>query len=66
VEVKIRHAEGVARVTVDERTGDTPFPFTALGEYRFSAKKEALLEIANGNADGRVAVDGVRWVWVGD
>jgi hypothetical protein len=66
VEVKVRHAEGLARVTVNERVGSSPFPFIVLGEYRFVAKKEALLEIANGDADGRVVVDGVRWVWLGD
>jgi hypothetical protein len=65
-EVKIRHAGGLACLDVNQRSGDTPFPFVALGEYRFSAKSEAFLEIANGNSDGRVVVDSVRWVWLGD
>jgi hypothetical protein len=65
-EVKIRHAGGLARLTVDQRRAETPFPFTVLGEYRFDASKETFLEIANGNAGGRVVVDAVRRAWVGE
>jgi hypothetical protein len=66
VEVKLRHAGGLERIHVNERAGETPFPFAVLGEYRFSPKQEAVLEVANGNADGRVVIDAVRWVWIGD
>jgi len=38
-----------------------------LGEYRFKAGDAGFVEIRNGDAlDGRVAVDGVRWVWLGE
>ncbi len=64
--VKIRHSGGVAQATIDQRTGEGPFPFTALGEYRFAANRPTFLEIANGDAGGRVVVDAVRWVWLGE
>ena len=50
----------------DERTDRTPFPWTSLGEFRFKAGDSGFVEITNGNADGRVAIDGVRWVWLGE
>jgi hypothetical protein len=67
VAVAVRHADGLARVTVDqgERAGASPFPFVTLGAYRF-ATEEASLEIANGDADGRVVIDAARWVWLGE
>jgi hypothetical protein len=64
--VKIRHAAGLTQATVDQRTGAGPFPFTTPGEYRFAADRETFLEIANGDAVGRVVVDAVRWVWRGE
>mgnify|MGYP003606728260 CR=1 FL=1 len=67
VPVTIRHAEGTAKVTVDQRKETTPFPFVALGEFRFKAGDAGFVELRNGAAlDGRVVVDGVRWVWLGE
>jgi hypothetical protein len=64
--VTIGHAEGTARLKVNQRTESTPFPFVALGEYRFEPGKPAFVEVTNHGADGRIAVDAVRWVWLGD
>jgi hypothetical protein len=66
VAVKVRNADGLAQMTVDQRSGETPFPFVSLGEFRFSTEKEPFLEIANSDADGRVMIDAVRWVWLGE
>lgn len=66
VPVTIRHAGGTARVTLDERKGEGPFVWVGVGEFKFSAEKAGFVEIGNGGTDGRVAVDGVRWVWVGE
>ncbi len=66
VQVKLRHADGLAQLTVNQRSGDSPFPFVALGEYRFSTKKEAFLEVSNTDADGRVVLDAARWIWLGE
>jgi hypothetical protein len=66
VPVTIRSAGGVKNVTVDERKETTPFPFVSLGEFRFDAGEKGYVEIRNANVDGRVAVDGVRWVWRGE
>ncbi len=65
--VTVRHAEGTSRAEVDQRKEATPFPFVAVGEYRFEAGDAGFVEIRNGDAlDGRVVVDGVRWVWLGE
>ena len=67
VPVTIRHVEGTAKTEVDQRKETTPFPFVALGEYRFKAGDAGFVELRNGDAlDGRVVVDGVRWVWLGE
>ena len=64
--VLIRHTGGTAKLTVDQRTETTPFNFTPLGEFTFKAGDSGFVEITNGNTDGRVVVDGVRWVWLGE
>jgi hypothetical protein len=66
LKLKIKHADGLAQVTVDLRAGGSPFPFKAIGEYRFSTKKDAFLEVSNGDADGRVVLDAARWIWLGE
>ena len=38
----------------------------AVGEYRFAANGTGFVEVSNGKADGRDAIDGVRWVYVGE
>jgi NADPH-dependent 2,4-dienoyl-CoA reductase/sulfur reductase-like enzyme len=53
-------------VMADERTETTPFNFTPLGEFRFKAGESGYVEITNGNTDGYVVVDGVRWIWLGE
>jgi hypothetical protein len=67
VPVTIRHAEGTAKTEVDQRKEITPFPFVRLGEFRFKAGDTGFVELRNGDMlDGRVVVDGVRWVWLGE
>jgi hypothetical protein len=66
VAVRIRHASGLARLKVDQRTGESPFPFVALGAYRFSSAQESWVELDNGDAGGRVVIDGLRLVWLGE
>lgn len=64
--VLVKHAGGNTKVTVDQRRETTPFNWTPIGEYRFRAGDGGFVEVTNGGADGRVAVDGVRWVWLGE
>jgi len=64
--VTIRHAGGTAKLTVDQRRETTPFNFVPLGEFTFKAGDSGFVEISNGAADGRVAIDGVRWMWLGE
>ena len=66
VPVTIRHASGTAKLTVNERDETTPFNFTPVGEFTFKAGDSGFVEIANANTDGRVVIDGVRWVWLGE
>jgi len=66
VPVTLRDATGTVRRTVDQRTPGTPFPFVALGKLQCEAGDVSSVEITNANTDGRVAIDGVRWVWLGD
>ena len=64
VPIVIHHAKGIARLTVDERTEQTPFNFVPIGEFTFHAGATGYVEITNGNTDGAVVIDGVRWLWL--
>ena len=64
--VLIKHAGGNSRLTVDQRNETTPFDWTPLGEFDFKAGDAGFVEITNHEADGRVAIDGVRFVWAGE
>ena len=67
VPVLVRHAVGTAKLVVDERSPGTSFNFTPIGEpFTFKAGDSGFVEITNGNTDGRVIVDGVRWVWLSE
>lgn len=66
VPVTVHHAGGTARLVVNERTETTPFNFTPIGEFTFKAGDGGFVEITNGDTDGRVVIDGVRWVWLGE
>ena len=57
---------GTTKLTVNERKETTPFNFTPIGEFTFNAGNGGMVEITNGNTDGQVAMDGVRWVWLGE
>ena len=65
--VTIRHADGETVVALDQRTSQSPFAFTPVGEFRFArGATPGFVELTNVGADGRVAADAVRWVWVGE
>jgi hypothetical protein len=66
VPLTVRHAEGTAKLTVDQRTERPPFNFVSVGEFKFNAGSGGFVDIANADTDGRVAIDGLRWVWLGD
>jgi hypothetical protein len=66
VPVLIKHAGGNSKVTVDERNEVTPFAMVPMGEYKFEEGDAGFVQITNGNTDGQVVVDCVRWVWVGE
>ncbi len=62
----IKHADGIAKLTVNQRQETTPFLWVPLGEFNFKAGDSSFLELRNADTDGRIAVDGVRWIWLGE
>ncbi len=64
--ITIKHSSGTARLTMNQRDEATPFAFVPVGEFTFKAGDSGFVDVANTNADGRVAIDGVRWVWLGE
>jgi hypothetical protein len=66
VPVTIHHAGGQARQTLNQRESATPFPFVSLGVFSFAAGDDGFVDMTNAGVDGRIAADGVRWVWVGE
>ncbi|MCF7784702.1 MAG: FAD-dependent oxidoreductase [Prosthecobacter sp.] len=63
--VVVKHAEGSAKLTLNQRQETTPFIWVPLGEYHFKAGNSGFLELRNADTDGRIAVDGARWIWLG-
>ncbi|WP_395751913.1 FAD-dependent oxidoreductase [Prosthecobacter sp.] len=64
--VVIKHADGSSKLTVNQREQTTSFIWVPLGEFNFKAGDGSFLELRNADTDGRIAVDGVRWVWLGE
>ncbi|WAC18553.1 FAD-dependent oxidoreductase [Luteolibacter sp. SL250] len=64
--VKVSHAGGNSDVTLNQREKTTPFPWTGIGEFVFKAGVPAEVEISNVGTDGLIAIDGVRWIWLGE
>ena len=66
VPVQIKHADGTTTVKINQRKKDTPFAFTPVGDYRFTAGEPASVIFTNTGVDGHVQIDTVRWLWLGD
>jgi hypothetical protein len=64
--ITIKHAEGTAKLTLDQRTETTPFNFVPIGEFTFKVGDSGFVDLTNSGADGRIAIVGVRWVWLGE
>ena len=64
--VQVRHADGTATLTLNQRKKPSPFAFTPAGEYRFAAGEPATVVITNAGVDGYVQIDTVRWIWLGE
>lgn len=66
VPVRVTHAGGADTITINERERGTPFAFRPLGEYRFESGKPAEVFITTEGVKGRVTIDEVRWLWLGN
>lgn len=64
VPVRIRHAEGSRRLTLDQRA--RAGQWVRLGTVRFERRREAFVEIRNDAADGHVVADAVAFHRVDD
>ncbi|MEQ8791925.1 MAG: FAD-dependent oxidoreductase [Pirellulaceae bacterium] len=63
VPVTIEHAGGEKRVTVNQKQSPAVDDlFVSVGEFEFSAEKQAVVTISNEGANGHVIVDAVQWI----
>lgn len=61
VPVEIMHADGIAKVTVNQkRKLPEDDPFLSLGTFRFEKEPSAVITIRNDNTDGIVGADAVQ------
>jgi len=60
--VSIESADGTKTITVNQKKGPSLNGFVDLGQFRFTADKEAVVVVSNEAADGHVIVDAVRFV----
>ncbi len=61
----IRHAGGETEVKVDQTRETTPFPFVSLGEFKFDKGAQSSVTLTNSDNDGRLVMDGMRWIYRG-
>ena len=65
VPVTIRHADGEAKVTIDQRKKPAIDELlVSVGTFRFEKGKTGHVEISNAGTDGYVVIDAVQWVEV--
>ena len=63
VPVLIKHADGEARVTLNQKKKPVVQEvLQAVGTFRFEKGKASFVEISNAGTDGYVAIDAVQWV----
>jgi hypothetical protein len=66
VPVEVVHSAGTSVVIVNQREKDSPFAFSPIGDFNFTADTPATVFISNQGVDGRVFIDTVRWLWIED
>lgn len=63
VPVTIKHAEGEARVTLNQKKKPSVRELLEpVGEFRFEKGKAGWVEVSNAGTDGFVTIDAVQWV----
>ena len=63
VPVTIKHADGEAKVTIDQKKKPAVRELLhSVGTFRFEKGKGGYVEIANSGTDGYVVIDAVQWV----
>lgn len=66
VPVKVTTRTGMKTLYFNERTKDTPFAFTPLGDFHLDAGELPSVTISTENTDGDVAIEAIRWIWMGE
>jgi hypothetical protein len=66
VPVKVKTRTGMKTFYFNERTKDTPFAFTPLGDFHLDAGELPSVTISTENTDGDVAIEAIRWIWMGE
>jgi hypothetical protein len=62
VPVTVRHADGMARITVNQKKPPALAPFVSLGQFRFKAGQDGYVEVGNAATDGYVTADAAQWI----
>lgn len=67
VPVTVRGGATEAKLTLDQKkVTENHFPWISLGTFQFPAGKISTVELDATGANGRICVDGVRWIWRGE
>lgn len=65
VPVKIISGSEEHTLQINQRSKSSPYAFIPLGDFSFEANKPVTLSISTENTDGDVAIEAVRWIWIG-
>jgi hypothetical protein len=65
VPIRIRNGQSEYNIKVDERHKPGPFAFVPIGKFTLDAASPLSINIGTGETDGDVAVEAVRWIWLG-
>ena len=66
VPVTVSTRTGSRTLHLNERVKDTPFAFTPLGDFHLAAGEQPNVIISTENTDGDVAIEAIRWIWMGE
>jgi len=65
VPVKITSGSDEHALHINQRSKATPYAFVPIGDFSFEADKPVTLSVGTQGTDGDVAIEAVRWIWVG-
>jgi len=66
VPVTVLTQNGSRTIHLNERSKDTPFAFVPIGDFELKNDESPTVTINTTRTDGDVAIEAIRWLWIGE